>query len=251
MSVYRSMKWLMAIVVVLWAALPRPALAGACPVPPGGAPTLASRDSAERAHFLRTRLLAETARARGWLELWNVSLSALTIGPIALVPVAPDEGYVTDLLFGAATSAATVAMINVLPPPALAHQASLFPQPDHPPVDSCEELARLEALFSQVAQAEAAGRSVRAHVMNLVVNVGVAMLGLGVGFGRWRSAILGSISGTALGELMLLTQPRYLIADLDRYRAGELGSPGNTAMRWELSPQWRPDGVGLRLAIAF
>ena len=238
-------------VLLLCVVLPRLALAAGCPVPPGAASALASRDSAERIHFLRAKLQAESGRAGAWLELWDVSLAALAVVPVALVPVAPDQGYATDLLFGAATSAATVVMITALPPPALAHQSSIAPRPGGPPEDSCEEVARLEALFSQVAQAEAAGQGVRAHLMNVVVNVGVAMLGLGVGLGRWQSAILGSISGTALGELMLLTQPRYLMDDLGRYRAGELGASGQLSGRWGLSAQWRPDGFGLRWSIAF
>jgi hypothetical protein len=60
-------------------------------------------------------------------------------------------------------------------------------------------------------------------VGNVVLNTGVGLF-LGLGYHHWGAGALNAVSGSAIGEAIILTQPTGSIDDLRRYRAGALES---------------------------
>jgi hypothetical protein len=72
------------------------------------------------------------------------------------------------------------------------------------------------------AQNQKDGRRWWLHVGNVVLNTGVGLF-LGLGYHHWFAGALNAIGGSAIGELIIFTQPTSSVDDLRQYRTGDLG----------------------------
>ena len=87
--------------------------------------------------------------------------------------------------------------------------------------DVCALLADAETRLVRDAQNQADGRRWWLHAGNVVLNAGVGLF-LIVGFRHWTAGIFNAVSGAAIGEVIILTQPTGAIESLRRYREGAL-----------------------------
>jgi hypothetical protein len=76
-------------------------------------------------------------------------------------------------------------------------------------------------MLARDAQGEREGRAWWNHALNLVLNGGAGLF-LGLVYDRWQSGILTAVVGTAVGEVMIFTQPTGSIDAETGYRRGEV-----------------------------
>jgi hypothetical protein len=69
----------------------------------------------------------------------------------------------------------------------------------------------VEATYAQVVAFQRGARTWPMHVINVLFNAGVSAF-LGFGYGRWQSAGLNLIVGSAIGEAQIFTQPQGALA---------------------------------------
>jgi len=191
----------------------------------GGAPTLQRLDAEVRLRFIRERLQAEARRARTWSYAWGATYAALMIGQLVPLPFVSPETRL-DLYVGTAGAALGLIPVVVMPLRVMRDDRWLARRLDRAPAGThpCVLLAEAESLLVRDAANEAWGRSWLFHTGNVVVNAGIFFI-IGAGFGHWVSAVVSGLSGVAVGELMIFTQPTGAVRDLRRYRDGDLGSP--------------------------
>jgi hypothetical protein len=93
--------------------------------------------------------------------------------------------------------------------------------------DLCSLLAGAEAKLERAAKDQADRRRWWSHVVNVALNAGVGLF-LGLGYDHWLAGGFNAVSGAAIGEVIIFTQPTSSIDDLAAYRAGSL-APTTTA----------------------
>jgi hypothetical protein len=198
----------------------------------------------ERIAFLWSRLDAERPAARSWSIAWGIAYGALTTGQLAAIPFTSDRSSRVLLAAGAATSTLGVLQILLLPitPDRLAEGST--PGPAHGRLT----LAEAEQALERSARNEAPGSGTLAQLSNLAIN---AAFGVAVGLvnRNWSSGALSAGGGWALGEAAILTEPRGLIADLARYRSGELDRPRPPAPALCIAPLPGCSGVSIAFAL--
>jgi hypothetical protein len=95
-----------------------------------------------------------------------------------------------------------------------------------PAGDLCPLLADAERMLARDAQNQADGQRWWLHVANVVLNAGVGLF-LGLGYHHWLAGAFNTVSGVAIGEAIIFTQPTSSIDDLASYRSGSVaGAPG-------------------------
>src|SRR5439155_19443066 len=108
-----------------------------------------------------------------------------------------------------------------------------------------------EGLLIRDAKSSAFGKSALTHAGNFAINIGVGFL-LGFGFGHWDQAAIQGLAGIAVGEAMILSQPNDTVADLRRYRGGNLGLPPSwRPVAWGIAPMVGHDRAGLIVGLGF
>jgi hypothetical protein len=196
----------------LAAALLVPARAAACP---GDPPALEPIPPAARAAFLSARLEASLPAARRWSWTWGTIDGALAVGQGIAAARTASAADRAVLLAGAATSAAGVAQIVLLP-------VAVPPPRPAPSADPCTIVLDLERALERGAENQAIGSGALAHLGNVLINAALGAAALAAAGPRAGALTFGI--GTALGEAQIRTQPTPLVRDLARYRAGELGA---------------------------
>lgn len=196
----------------------------------------------ERIAFLRSRLDAERPAAASWSITWGIAYGALTAGQLAAIPFTSDRSSRILLAAGAATSSLGVLQILLLPiaPKALGEDGARTG-----PADGRVALVEAEQALERGCRNEALGSGALAQLSNLAIN---AAFGVAVGLvdRSWSTGALSAGAGWSLGEAAILTQPRGLVADLARYRSGELHG-GSPALR--VTPL--RGGAGMSVAVKF
>lgn len=85
------------------------------------------------------------------------------------------------------------------------------------PEEGRAKLARGERMLAAIAEQEAFGRSWVSHALGGAVALGTALV-LSVGFDRPASGVVSGVTGLALTEAQIFTQPIHAIEDWDAYR---------------------------------
>jgi hypothetical protein len=171
-------------------------------------------EAGARVERIGAALAEDAADAELWTGAWLLTYAAITAGQLGALVLLDDPGERTDLYVGIAGSFGALAGIPLFPL-AVLEDGPLLATYD---ADVCRELAIAERTLERDAENEAMGVAWFVHVANVAVNLALGLL-LGVGYDRWLSAAISAASGTAIGELMLFTQPTGAIDALEEMRA--------------------------------
>jgi len=199
---------------------------GRCPPIAGGAPVLEAVDPAFRLHWIDARLARTAHRARLWTWGWGTGLVVATVANLApLAFVSPDQRI--DWYVGAGTTLIGIVPLLIAPLDVVGDSAALRAKVTaaDPTGDLCPLLADAERTLARDAQNQADGRRWWMHAANVALNVGVGLF-LGLGYHHWLAGGFNAVSGMAIGEAIIFTQPTSSIDDLATYRTGALdGAP--------------------------
>ena len=201
-----------------------------CPIAAGvgqddAAGGLASNSGETRLAWIDARL-ARTARgARRWTWGWGIGIGVATLANLAPLPFVAREDRV-DWYTGAATTAVGIVPLLIAPLDVVADSRALRARVSEAAATSsggevCVLVAEAEGLLLRDAKNQSDGQRWWLHAGNVVLNVGVGLF-LGLGFHHWGAGALNAVSGSVIGEAIILTQPTGTIEDLKRYRLGTL-----------------------------
>jgi hypothetical protein len=196
-----------------------------------------------RTGFLEERLDAGRRSAQawqyGWTGVYGVTTTVSAVGTL-LADDADDRVY---NLVGAVKSAGALAQLLLDPLPARLGAAPMREVPATTRRGRLERLAVGERqLFVNAARAEQR-YSLRRHLEGVTTNlIGGAVIWA---FGDSSDAVVSTLSGIAVGELQIWTQPWRATGDLEDYRNRFTDGSPVGAGDWELRP--RPGGVELAL----
>jgi hypothetical protein len=202
---------------------------------------LSDAEVARRIAFIEGRFARGDAAANRWWNAWFYGFTALTVAQGVLAIATTDPGLRTDSAVGAASSSLGVMPLGLSPLPARFAVGALRALPDATPAERRRKLARAEELLRESAEAEALGRSWLNHALGGGVSVGVGLV-LGFVYKRPGSAVLNTVSGIALSELQIFTQPTAAIDDQRAYERwiGMRRAPATAhknTVEWALIPQ--------------
>jgi hypothetical protein len=236
--------------VCLWAHL---AAGARCAPPRGAAAALSLVDAQTRLAFIRAHLDTEARRARAWSWSWAGIYSAITVAQLATVPLREPDARV-DAYIGAGASALGVAVLAVAPLKVMGDQRWLARRMAHAPADTdpCALVADAERLLERSARSEAFGKSALVHAGSFVFNVALGLTL--VGLRHFDAAAITALTGIAVGELQIFTQPSGTIGAWQRYRSGALGEergPPTPSRAFAVSPFLGRGRVGMALGVAF
>jgi hypothetical protein len=212
-----------------------------CPIPnEAHQQSLAATTSdEERLHFLQGILLEESDHARTWSLVFAGSYALLTVVQLAIIPLFPAHEKV-DWYLGAISSGIGAMGLSAIPLDVLESGPRFDRQVRSAAAeDACRLITEGERLLVLGAKEERDGVAWYYHVGNVVVNSAIALI-LGLGYGRWESAMINLGVGVAVGELNILTSPFHLVAANERYH--RLATPTALSLRLQAGP-----GLGFSL----
>jgi hypothetical protein len=175
-----------------------------------------AQDCEARLGWIDARLGRTARHARLWSWGWGIGLGVSTVGSLVAAPFVAEEER-PDWYVNAFTSAVGMLPLIIAPLPVM-HDAD---EVHGLTGDACARLAQAELLLARDAQGERAGRAWWNHALNVVLNGGAGLF-LGLVYDRWQSGILTAVVGTAVGEVMIFTQPTGSLDAEAAYRRGEL-----------------------------
>jgi len=199
---------------------PVPALAAANA---GRAAPVAALDPEVRLRFIDAELARSAGRARLWTWTWGIALGVGTLANLAPLPFVEPDARV-DWYTGAVTTGVGIVPLLIAPLEVVADSRELrsrIAAGGQADGGVCALLADAETRLVRDAQNQADGRRWWLHAGNVVLNAGVGLF-LIVGFHHWTAGIFNAVSGAAIGEVIILTQPTGAIDSLRRYREGAL-----------------------------
>ena len=209
-----------------------------CQSIPGGTTALGRLDAQERIDFIQASLRRGARRARIWAWTWAGIYSTLTAGELVLGLTASSSDTKIDDFVGAGASFVGVAVLGILPLKVLGDQRWLERRLKHVRLDEdrCAILADAERLLLRDAASEAFGSGPLVHAGSLLFNAALGVF-LGAVFGHWDQAAITALTGAAVGEIQIVTQPTDVVRSLSRYRNGDLGiGPARVPPAWMLVP---------------
>jgi hypothetical protein len=203
-----------------------------CPAPAGAQPGLIAIDGRERLRWIDDHLDHEAARARWWGRGWAIGIGAAGLGSLAPVPFVA-AGDRVDWYTGAVSAAIGVVPFLVSPlevtrdAPALRAsigtmlETTIDASPRGDDARVCALLADAERKLLADAADERWQQGWWIHAGNVAFNTGV-LLFLGLGYQHWTSGLINGISGVAVGEAIILTQPTGARDDASAYGRADL-----------------------------
>ena len=216
--------WLFA--VAAWVAADGAAARAAvrCPAPEGAEAEVAQIDGRARLQWIDGRLSREAPRMKLWNWGWAISIGGAGVGTLIAVPFVSRDSRI-DYYTGAGAAAIGVAPFLLSPPKVIddarALRSRLAAAPWQADDQVCKLLAEAEVMLVRDARNEHASSAWWAHLGNVAFNAGLTLFE-GLGFHRWSGGLINGISGLAVGEAVILTQPTRTIDDLAAYNRGDL-----------------------------
>jgi len=225
-----------ACVVAVWVTTTaRCARATTCAVAPGTDARLGTIDGRARLNWIEQRLDQEASKGNLWGRGWAIGIGAAGVGSLAPVPFVAASDRI-DWYAGAGTAAIGVIPFVVAPlavtrdAPKLRAAVAGVPPDDDARV--CALLIDAEGKLAADAADEKWQQGWWMHAGNVAFNTGV-LLFLGLGYHHWTSGAINALSGAAVGEVILATQPTNLIEDAAAYDRGELsGAAHAMSLGW-------------------
>lgn len=188
-----------------------------------GSDALQTRSVDERLRFLDQRLQSDAANARIWRVSWVSIYAALAVGQLTAAPLV-SHSTAKNLYVGGGAALIGLAPLLITPLKVIKDSRRVAELAAHPGDDPCAALFTIEELLQRDAENEALGRSALFHGGNVVFNLGLFLL-IGAGFGHWTSATISLLTGIAVGETMIFTQPTGALRTLHEYRSGGFQVP--------------------------
>jgi hypothetical protein len=194
-----------------------------------------------RLAFIEHELDSQRLRSQAWQYGWmSVDMVGLGLGSYQAT-VASDAGHRATGIVDATKSALDLLNLTLLPLPGLHGADPIRAMPGNTPEQRQAQLDAAERLLARSAARATQQRSLIEHIGNVGINVfgGAAILG----FGDPRDALIDTVTGIAMGELMIFTAPWAPVRSLAEYRSrfGGLAS----------AMQVRPRPGGLEVAFRF
>lgn len=214
---------------------PTHAHAAVCPAPED-APAVASIDPEVRLEYLTRAFDREVRDIDTWSWTWGGIYTAATIAQGTALVLTTNHATKIDLAVGTIAAGFGALSLTLLPLKLTLPMRSASGAAKHPPPgeDPCLALAGAEQTLESVAKDQALATGIVAHLGNVAVNLGIALI-LGFGYGHWVSAAVSAGIGVAVGETNAFTQPHHLAEVLEGYRAGRL-DPTAKASSWSVVP---------------
>jgi hypothetical protein len=190
-----------------------------CPLPDGAGAALAQQSDEVRQAKVEQALFRAGADATTWAWAWRASF--LTTGSLqaGLLPAARNDADRVDLRLGMGKSLVAFAFAMVTRLPAEKHHDPFLTAAEPGP-RSCATLAELETRLRDDAVGEQRGRHWIMHALSVAFNVGVGVVAWRL-HGRIGSALLGTISGSVVGEIRIFTTPRTAERAWSAYLRGD------------------------------
>jgi hypothetical protein len=192
-----------------------------CPLPPGASPELARYDADTRLAFIRGSLLRDAQDSTLYTTLWVAGNGLLLAGTGGLTPFYPASQHVS--LYVGIGATAIAALPLVLLAPSIERDGPAFERYwiANSSADICDLIRTGEHLLAKDAIEETGVGGWLPQTINVVYNLGVALI-LAFVFKQWQTGVGAFFSGTAIGEAVMLTQPKELPNDLKRYMNGDI-----------------------------
>lgn len=192
-----------------------------CPLPPGASPELARVDADARLAFVRASLARDARDSTLYTTLWVSANGLLLAGTGGIAPFYPESQHASILVGIGATAIAALPL--VLLAPSIERDGPAFDRflRADASADLCDVLRVGEHLLAKDAIEETGVGAWLPQTINVLYNLGVALL-LTFAFKQWETGVGAFFSGTAIGEAVMLTQPKELPNDLTRYMSGDL-----------------------------
>jgi len=200
-----------------------------CPIAAGAGTGVTNVPAELRLAWIDARLAEGAHKAKRWTWGWGLGIGGATIANLAPLPFVAKEDRI-DWYTGAATTIVGIVPLLIAPLDVVADSRELRAQvearPPPPPgggerPDVCPLLADAEGRLIRDAKNQADGQRWWLHVGNVALNFGVGLF-LGLGFHHWGAGALNAVSGSLIGEAIILTQPTATIHDLETYRRGTI-----------------------------
>ena len=201
----------------------------------GGQQTPLSEEEMERRlAFISERLNEGRTTARYWQYGWSsfYAASAAVQGVKAIEPNdGDDDVYYT---VGAVKSAAALALMLLKPLPAVEGATYLHDMPTATPEQKEARFKAAEDRLHNNARRAEARTSWTRHLTVVAVNlIGSAVIAV---FGDGEDAVVSGLTGIALGEANIWSQPSRAIDDLADYEKEFPAPQAANDMDWELTP---------------
>jgi hypothetical protein len=212
--------------------------------PRARAEALSDAEVTKRLAFISSTLESGTVAADRWWYGWYIGWTTLTAGEVVFALAATDRGFRVDSAVGAVSCSLGVIPLGFLPFVPRTAAASLRTLPGSTAEERRRKLVVGENLLRKSAEKEALGRSWLTHALGISVSIGAGLV-LGLGYKRPVTGIINTVTGIALTEAQIFTQPTAAIGAWKAYGLGKFEAPvaAATAPRWTIVPQ--PTGIGL------
>jgi hypothetical protein len=176
-------------------------------------------DPERRLAWIDSELGRSAHRARLWTWGWGIGLGVGTLANLAPLPFVKADQRI-DWYTGAVTTAIGIVPLVIAPLDVVADAHDLHARiAARGATDVCTLLGDAETRLVRDAKNQADGQRWWLHVGNVVLNTGVGLF-LIVGYRHWAAGAFNAIVGSAIGEVLILTQPTGAIESLRRYREG-------------------------------
>ncbi len=217
--------------------------ASAIPAGAGQSPSLSEAEIEQRLAFIEARLNEGRTSARAWQYGWS-GFFAANMGLQGYLAAKSNSGdNVTYHTVSAAKSAMALALMLLRPLPAVKGAAPTEAMASDTPalklarLKAAEDLLRTNATRAQERKSWA--RHLTAIAVHLIGGTAIATVG------DVKDAAVSNLTGIALSQVHIWSQPYRAIDDLTDYERTFPEKPLPGALTWELTPM--PGGMGVRI----
>lgn len=198
-----------------------------------------------RLSFLEERLDAGRATARAWQYGWTgVFAVGAVLGAAQSITADNGDDRVYQIV-GTVKSAGALADMLTKPLPARLGAEPMRAVPGTTPRDRQLRLAVGERTLVENAASAESRFSLRRHLEGVTTNlIGGAIIWA---LGSSKDAVFSTLSGIAVGEAQIWSQPWRATADLDDYREAFPSTIASRGLQWELRPMLN----GVQLAFRY
>ncbi len=215
-------------------------------IPAGADPQrhLSEEDMARRLAFIEERLNAGRTSARYWQYGWSGFYAANMAAQGYMAFKSNDGDHEAKYAVGAVKSAVALALMLFRPLPATEGAA---PLEDMPTGTLAQKEARLKAA-EDLLQTNAARAGERRSWSRHLTAIGVHFIGSTTiaAIGDVKDAVVSNVSGIAISQVHIWSQPHRAIDDLAAYERAFPDPPSHEPLAWELTPIQGGLGVTFR-----